>query len=98
MPVYTYECSCCERRSDHYARTRDRDGLWTCTVCGLGLMFRQFVPTANIQVPEHFRHSQRDFLPPKGDAAWEKIQMGGESQMHERPTAGEQLAKELERA
>jgi hypothetical protein len=61
-------------------------------------MGRIFTPTANLIVPSHFRVNQRDLLPPKGDPAWQGLQMGGESQIKERPSAGEQLARELERA
>jgi len=56
------------------------------------------IPTGNILVPEHFRHNQRDFLPPKGDPSWDKIEMGSGSQSHAPPSPGEQLARELKNA
>lgn len=99
MPLYDYECMDfeCGRTFEVWMPVDRRDEHPKCPTCN-EKGWRVFSPTVNILVPEHFRHNQRDFLPPKGDPAWAGIQMGGDSQMHSRPSAGEQLARELENA
>lgn len=97
MPLYEYRCEECGLYFDRKEMTEMRNALQACPWCA-GDAGRIFTPTANIVIAEHFRHNQRDFLPPKGDPAWDKIQMGGDSQIHSRPSAGEQLANALEKA
>lgn len=97
MPIYVYRCEECGFENESRAPVMWRECWMECPRCK-GKMRKQFTPTANLIVPSHFRVNQRDLLPPKGDPAWEGLQMGGESQIKERPSAGEQLARELERA
>jgi putative FmdB family regulatory protein len=93
MPRFDFKCPECGSVFEGIVKSEVR--TVACLSCGCRDAWRQFHPTVNILVPEHFRRNQRDFLPPKGDKAWDKIEMGSGSQSHAKPSAGEQLAKEL---
>jgi len=95
MPRFDWRCASCGAVGEIWVR--EAVPCQPCRSCG-GTAHRQFIPTVNILVPEHFRHNQRDFLPPKGDPSWDKIEMGSGSQSHAPPSPGEQLARELKNA
>ena len=97
MPLYDWYCIACKVTFEAFAHFDERAGM-LCPHCTNHVTRRVFTPTVNILVPEHFRHNQRDFLPEKVDPAWNKIEMGSGSQSHAKPSAGEQLAKELKSA
>jgi hypothetical protein len=56
-------------------------------------MFRVFTPTANLLIPEHFKHMQSQFLPPKGDPKW--AELGRDDLTHAAPAEDDGLKKHL---
>lgn len=77
MPIYTYKCDNCGQEMGRRRSVEDRNVPEKC-FCGYPAS-RYFEPGAvQIQVPEHFRHLQGDFLPGAGDTeAWDARQGTG---------------------
>jgi putative FmdB family regulatory protein len=97
MPLYDFKCDRCGLTEELRIRVADL-GDWrghNCHSCVLGTMFRQFTPTANIAVPEHFKRSRTWHLPPSGHPAWEKMQPegSGRAQATERPSLESEFQK-----
>lgn len=82
MPLYSYKCYHCGLLTEQRQSVAERNRPIDCE-CGKPAG-RIFEPTANLLVPEHFRHTASDFLPEKGDPAWKG--MGRDSsQTHAKP-------------
>lgn len=71
MPVYAYECVACKLPFETYRQVAQRDDV-QCPLCGV-VAGRKFLPTANIQTPEHFR-LRRGWHEPTTTAEWESLE------------------------
>lgn len=75
MPLYSYACAHCGLQFEARQSVEQRE-MSPCLYCAY-MARKVFTPTPYIQVPEHFRHSQADFLPDASDTAgWEARQSG----------------------
>jgi putative FmdB family regulatory protein len=96
MPVYTYQCNRCRHHLDRRMSVGLRDTVMACPACDEGLAKRLFTPTLNIAVPEHFRHDQAGFLPPRSDtAAWEARSKGSQNHAARQETYEEFVRRDL---
>lgn len=84
MPLYEYRCNRCGRMADQRRAVDQRDEERECGSCWYGVMERRFSLPLLIEVPEHFRHLQSQFLPAKEDKqGWEGLATRADlSQMH----------------
>jgi len=92
MPYFVYECRLCSVIRNVRRPVDQRDEELECLECD-GPMERVFTPTANLQIPEHFKHLQSQFLPPKGDKAWEYL--GRDDRSHAAPVQDDGLKGHL---
>lgn len=94
MPRYEYECECCKHGSEKFQPVAFRNHVWFCPACRVGLMRRQFSTAVTIVTPEHFRHDQSRFLPPKEDPRWGDFDKEGRTRERApRPTLTDDFKK-----
>lgn len=74
MPVYVYQCWQCGKQFEQRETVRGRDIPRACNFCPDGAAGRVFTPSANIQIPAHFRYTRGWSEPPKGDERWAQME------------------------
>lgn len=92
MPRYDYECSCgavFERRQPVAERATA-----ACHLCGAPAPKRFSLPLL-IEVPEHFRHLQSQFLPEKGSEKWADLATKADISQYHSPREGPSLKDHL---
>jgi putative FmdB family regulatory protein len=88
MPRYDYVCHHCGANFEARQSVEARDAA-PCPAC-VHLARRRFLPTPYIQVPDHFKVMQSDFLPdPSDTAAWEARQRGDQRHAPRQPRVKE---------
>ena len=77
MPRYDFICDYCQATGERFRSVAQRDEVEFCPSCEPGLMYRVFVPTANVVVPAHFRIEADWCLPDADDReGWDARQSG----------------------